>query len=78
MDLIKEAMAVANYVPQNVKQEDGKIWFCYTNKDGAAVPAFYEFATRKFKSVIFGKQYGKDGVAVRNLIARPVVESIFG
>tara|TARA_Y100000310_G_C20326707_1_gene643331 strand:- start:391 stop:642 length:252 start_codon:yes stop_codon:yes gene_type:complete len=75
---VEKATAVANYQPQNIKTDDGKIWFCYTNKTGAIIPAFYEFASRKFKSVIHGKQYGKDGVAVRNLVARPVIEGVLG
>ncbi len=74
----EKATAVAKYEPQAIKQEGKKIWFTYVNAKGAIVPAFYDFVTRSFKSVVHGKQYGKDGVAIRNLVARPVVEGILG
>ena len=76
MELIRKAEAVAKYTPEQVKQEDGKIWFVYVNKEDSAIPAFYDIAERKFKSVVEGVQYG--GFAVRNLVAQPVVESALG
>lgn len=78
MSFVEKATAVAKYEPQAIKQEGKKIWFTYVNAQGAIVPAFYDAVTRSFKSVIHGKQYGKDGVAIRNLVARPVVEGILG
>ncbi len=78
MSFVEKATAVAKYEPQAIKQEGKKIWFTYVNAKGAIIPAFYDFTTRSFKSVVHGKQYGKDGVAVRNLVAKPVVEGILG
>ena len=75
---IEKANAVAKYEPQGVERVDNKIWFTYVNKAGSAVPAYYDCPSRSFKSVIHGKQYGKEGVAVRNLVARPVIEGVFG
>ena len=75
MSFTEKATAVAKYEPKAVKQEGKKIWFTYVNATGAVVPAFYDSATRSFKSVVKGSQYG-DGVAIRNLVARPVVESV--
>ena len=74
----EKATAVAKYEPKAIKQDGKKIWFTYVNATGAVVPAFYDFATRSFKSVVHGKQYGEDGVAIRNLVAKPVVEGILG
>ena len=73
-----KANAVAKYEPQGVERVGQKIWFTYVNAKGSVVPAFYDFVTRSFKSVVYGKQYGKEGVAVRNLVAKPVVEGILG
>ena len=78
MSCVEKATAVAKYEPQAIKQEGKKIWFTYVNAKGSVVPAFYDFVTRSFKSVVYGKQYGKEGVAVRNLVAKPVVEGILG
>ena len=78
MSFVEQATAVAKYEPQAIKTEGKKIWFTYVNAKGSVVPAFYDFVTRSFKSVVYGKQYGKDGVAVRNLVAKPVVEGILG
>ena len=75
---VEKANAIAKYEPQAIKQEGKKIWFTYINAKGIVVPAFYDFVTRSFKSVIHGKQYGKDGVAIRNLVARPVIEGALG
>jgi len=74
---VEKATAVAKYEPKAIKQEGKKIWFTYVNAKGAVVPAFYDFVTRSFKSVVKGSQYG-DGVAIRNLVAKPVVEGILG
>ena len=74
MDLVKKAVAVTKYTPEQVTQEDGKIWFVYVTKEDSAIPAFYDIAERKFKSVVEGVQYG--GFAVRNLVAQPVVANI--
>ena len=78
MSFGEKATAVAKYEPKAIKQDGKKIWFTYVNATGAVVPAFYDFATRSFKSVVHGKQYGEDGVAIRNLVAKPVVEGILG
>jgi len=78
MSFAEKATAVAKYEPKAIKQDGKKIWFTYVNATGAVVPAFYDFATRSFKSVVHGKQYGEDGVAIRNLVAKPVVEGILG
>ncbi len=69
---------VAKYEPQGLERIGKKLWFTYVNKAGSAVPAYYDFPTRSFKSVIRGKQYGKSGYAVRNLVARPVIEGALG
>ena len=69
-----KANAVANYEPQGVETIGNKIWFTYVNKAGSAVSAYYDSESRTFKSVIRGKQYGKNGYAVRNLVALPVIE----
>ena len=66
--------AVKKYEPQGVERVNNKIWFTYVNKAGSAVPAYYDFKTRSFKSVVRGSQYGKKRLAVRNLVARPVIE----
>ena len=73
-----KALAVAKYEPQGVERIGNKIWFTYVNKAGSAVSAYYDFGSRSFKSVVRGKQYGKSGYAVRNLVARPVVEGVLG
>ena len=69
---------VAKYEPQGVERVGQKIWFTYVNKAGSAVPAYYDFGSRSFKSVVRGDQYGKKRLAVRNLVARPVVEGALG
>ena len=74
---IQNAHAVDAYEPQNVCHEGDKIWFGYRNKAGAVVSAFYDKAERKFKSVVSGKQYGEYS-AIRNLVARPVIEKFLG
>ena len=73
-----KAHAVSNYAPQGVETIGDKIWFTYVNKAGSAVSAYYDSTSRTFKSVVRGKQYGKSGYAVRNLVALPVVEGILG
>ena len=78
MSFAEKATAVAKYEPKAIKTEGEKIWFTYVNATGSVVPAFYDFATRSFKSVVYGKQYGEDGFAIRNLVAKPVVEGILG
>ena len=70
---IEKSNAVAKYVPQNVNRQGDKLWFTYINGAGVAVNAFYEYSTRSFKSVVKGEQYG-EGVAIRNLVAKPVIE----
>ena len=75
---IDKAIAVNTYAPTNVSHEGDKIWFGYRNKAGQPITAFYDTLERKFKSVVMGDQYGKDRVAVRNLVARPVIEKILG
>ena len=74
----EKANAVAKYEPQGVERVNNKIWFTYVNKAGSAVAAYYDFPTRSFKSVVRGSQYGKAKVAVRNLVARPVIEGALG
>ena len=70
-----KANAVSAYKPQNVNKQGDKLWFNYTNAKGVVVSAFYEYSTRAFKSVVKGGQYG-DGVAIRNLVAKPVIEGV--
>tara|TARA_B100001093_G_scaffold508766_1_gene571599 strand:+ start:3392 stop:3643 length:252 start_codon:yes stop_codon:yes gene_type:complete len=72
---IQKANAVAKYQPQNVNKQGDKLCFSYMNNAGVMVNAFYEYSSRKFKSAVKGSQYG-DGVAIRNLVAKPVVEGI--
>ena len=72
---VKNANAMADYKPQNVNQKGDKLWFNYINATGVMVSAFYEYSTRSFKSVVKGSQYG-EGVAIRNLVANPVIEKI--
>jgi hypothetical protein len=74
--ITEEANAVAKYEPQNVNKQGDKIWFSYWNNAGKPISAFYDKVERKFKQVVIGEQYGKDGVAIRNLIAQPVIEKI--
>ena len=73
-----KANAVATYAAQGVERSGDNLWFSYQNKAGSNVSAYYDFGTRAFKSVVRGKQYGKSGYAVRNLVARPVIESALG
>jgi len=73
-----KALAVANYEPQGVQKIGQKIWFTYVNKAGSSVSAYYDVKSRSFKSVVRGKQYGESGYAVRNLVARPVIEGVLG
>ena len=73
-----KAEALAKYEPQGVERVGNKIWFTYVNKAGSAVSAYYDDQSRTFKSVVRGKQYGKSGYAVRNLVARPVIEGVLG
>ena len=73
-----KACAVANYEPQGIERIGDKIWFTYQNKKGSAVSAFYDTKSRTFKSVVRGKQYGKSGYAVRNLVASQVIEGVLG
>ena len=75
---VEKSNAVAKYAPQGVNTIGSKIWFTYINKAGSAVSAYYDSANRSFKSVVRGKQYGQSGYAVRNLVARPVIEGILG
>jgi hypothetical protein len=75
---VDKAVSVAKYEPQGVEQVGKKLWFTYINNAGSAIPAYYDFASRSFKSVVHGSQYGKKQVAVRNLIARPVIEGVIG
>jgi len=70
-----KAQAVSAYEPQNVNKQGDKLWFNYTNAKGVIVSAFYEYSTRSFKSVVKGGQYG-EGVAIRNLVAKPVIEGV--
>ena len=74
----EKATSVKAYEPKNVSHEGDKIWFGYMNNAGRPVSAFYDKLERKFKQVVMGKQYGEDGVAIRNLIATPVIEKILG
>ena len=73
-----KANAVSTYEAQGVERIGDKLWFSYQNKAGSNVSAYYDFKSRSFKSVVRGKQYGKSGYAVRNLVARPVIESALG
>ncbi len=73
---IEKSNAVAKYEPQNVNRQGDKLWFTYINGAGVAVNAFYEYSTRSFKSVVKGDQYG-EGVAIRNLVAKPLIEGVF-
>tara|TARA_R110002051_G_scaffold287567_3_gene350282 strand:+ start:1563 stop:1823 length:261 start_codon:yes stop_codon:yes gene_type:complete len=69
---------VAKYEPQGLERIGKKLWFSYINKAGSGVSAYYDCTSRSFKSVVRGKQYGKSGYAVRNLVARPVIEGVLG
>jgi hypothetical protein len=73
---VDQANAVEAYKPLAVNQEGDKLWFSYKNAVGSIINAFYDYKTRSFKSVVEGDQYG-DGVAIRNLVARPVIDLIF-
>lgn len=73
-----QANAVAKYKPQAINQKGDKLWFSYINGAGNAISAYYDFQTRSFKSVVKGSQYGEDQIAIRNLIAKPVIEGVFG
>ncbi|MAH49670.1 hypothetical protein CMI37_27855 [Candidatus Pacearchaeota archaeon] len=75
---IEKAEAVANYEPQGLNRVGEKLWFTYVNKAGSAIPAYYDYVSRTFKSVVRGSQYGKKRLAVRNLVARPVIEGALG
>jgi hypothetical protein len=73
---VEKSNAVAKYAPQNVNRQGDKLWFTYINGAGVAVNAFYEYSTRSFKSVVKGDQYG-EGVAIRNLVAKSLIERVF-
>tara|TARA_Y100000766_G_C18519188_1_gene418023 strand:- start:142 stop:393 length:252 start_codon:yes stop_codon:yes gene_type:complete len=75
---IDKATAVAKYEPKAINRKGDKLWFSYINKMGRAINAYYDYKTRSFKSVVNGSQYGKNQVAVRNLVAKPVIEGVFG
>ncbi len=75
MSFTQKANAVAKYQPMNVERVGNKLWFSYINNAGSAVPAFYDYSTRSFKSVVEGGQY--HDVAVRNVVARPVIDKLF-
>ena len=76
MNKAKALNTIKNYEPQGVELIGDKTWFTYVNKAGSAVSAYYDAKSRTFKSVVRGKQYGKSGYAVRNLVARPVIEGV--
>ena len=76
MDKVKALDIITKYEPQGVELIGDKTWFSYVNKAGSAVSAYYDAKSRSFKSVVRGSQYGKSGYAVRNLVARPVIEGI--
>jgi len=73
-----KANAVAKYEPQGLERIGNKIWFTYINDKDSAVSAYYDLSSRSFKSVVRGKQYGKSGYAVRNLVSRQVIEGALG
>jgi len=73
---IKQSKAVAKYKPLKVERVGKKLWFSYVNQVGSIIPAYYDLVSRSFKSVVSGDQYGESKKAVRNLVARPVVESM--
>ena len=73
----QQVKALEAYKPLAVNRRGNKLWFSYKHAVGTLVNAYYDYATRSFKSVVKGSQYG-DGVAIRNLVARPVVESVLG
>ena len=73
---VEKSQAVEAYKPKNVSHDGNKIWFSYWNNAGKPISAFYDKVERKFKQVVIGEQYGEDGVAIRNLIAQPVIEKI--
>ena len=75
---IEKANAVTKYEPRGVERIGNKLWFSYVNKAGSAVSAYYDFKSRAFKSIVKGKQYGKSGYAVRNLVANQVIEGALG
>jgi hypothetical protein len=75
---VEKANAVAKYEPQGVERINNKIWFTYINKAGSEIKAYYDLASRSFKSIVRGGQYGKKKLAVRNLVARPVIEGALG
>ena len=74
---VQKANAVKAYQPMAINRKGNKLWFSYYNAVGSAITAYYDYASRSFKQVVEGKQYG-DGVAIRNLVAKPVVEGILG
>jgi len=74
---IDKATAVAKYQPKAINRKGNKLWFSYVNNVGRAINAYYDYKTRSFKSVVKGSQYGKDQIAVRNLVAKPVIEGVF-
>lgn len=76
MDTVEKVNSVKTYTPQAVERAEGKIWFSYVNKDRSVISAYYDKAERKLKSVVRGPQYGKDQVAIRNLVAQEVVNAM--
>jgi len=72
---IKQANSLAKFEPMQVEKVGDKIWFSYANATGSIVPAYYDCKKRKFQSVVHAEQYNK--VAVRNVVARPVIEKLF-
>ncbi len=77
MTFAEKANAVEAYKPMAINREGNKLWFSYYNAVGKAITAYYDYASRSFKQVVEGKQYG-EGVAIRNLVAKPVVEGVLG
>jgi len=75
VDTTTDYSSVKKYQPININQEGTKIWFGYRNKANRPITAYYDTLERSFKSVVRGKQYGKYS-AIRNLVARPVVEKM--
>jgi len=71
----KQINSLEKYKPLNVNRKEDKLWFSYINSAGSIITAYYDFALRSFKSVVEGDQYG-EGVAIRSVIAKPVVESM--
>ena len=74
---MEQLKGMKKYHPYHIERKGTKIWFSYVNDRNAPQVAFYDLNQRKLKSVVGGKQYGKDELAVRRVTDHRLIEKIF-